>query len=71
VLAGLIVGLLAQGVSAYRAALLACYLHGRAGEIAALALGSSAAVIAGDIADAIVDALAELEALSPGENHTD
>ncbi|MGA9532995.1 MAG: NAD(P)H-hydrate dehydratase [Anaerolineales bacterium] len=62
VLAGVVVGLLAQGVEAFEAAVAAAYLHGRAGELAALALGTEASVIAGDVADMLPDAIAELGA---------
>jgi hydroxyethylthiazole kinase-like uncharacterized protein yjeF len=68
VLAGLIVGLRAQGVEAFEAAVAAAYLHGRAGELAASALGTEAAVIAGDVADQLPDAIAELV---PGADSTD
>lgn len=61
VLAGAIVGLLAQGVEAYPAAVLGGYLHGRAGVLAALDIGSAAAVVAGDVAGALAEALWELE----------
>ncbi len=61
VLAGAIVGLRAQGVQAFSAAVLGGYLHGRAGELAAANVGSSASVLASDVADAIPQALAELQ----------
>lgn len=48
VLAGAIVGLLAQGLSLYEAALLGAYLHGLAGEMARQDLGD-AGVVAGDL----------------------
>lgn len=60
VLAGAIVGLLAQGVEPYKAAVLGGFLHGRAGELAADTLGSEATVIAGDVSDALPQALSEL-----------
>ena len=60
VLAGAIVGLRAQGVPAYSAAVLGGYLQGRAGELAAASLGTSASVLASDVADAIPQAIAEL-----------
>jgi len=61
VLAGAIVGLRAQGVPAFSAAVLGGYLHGRAGEIAASNLGTSASVLASDVAEAIPRAIAELQ----------
>lgn len=61
VLAGAITGLLAQGLDAYSAAVLGGYLHGRAGVLAALDIGSSAAVMAGDVSNALAEALWELE----------
>lgn len=60
VLAGAIVGLRAQGVRPYQAAVAGAYLHGLAGEIAASYLGSEASVVAGDVADSIGDAIAEV-----------
>jgi len=62
VLAGVIVGLRAQGVPAFSAAVLGGYLHGRAGELAAATLGTTASVLASDVAAAIPQALAELQA---------
>lgn len=52
VLAGVIGGLLAQGADEFRAAGLGVFLHGKAGEAAADALGQRA-VLAGDLADAL------------------
>ncbi len=60
VLAGAIVGLRAQGVKAYEAAVLGAYLQGRAGEIAAIHVGATASVLAGDVAAALPAAIAEL-----------
>jgi NAD(P)H-hydrate epimerase len=48
VLAGLIVGLRAQGLTAFEAAVVGAYLHGLAGQLARESLGT-AAVIAGDL----------------------
>jgi NAD(P)H-hydrate epimerase len=62
VLAGLVVGLRAQGVSPYLAAALGAWIHARAGLRAAAVLGSTAAVIAGDILQGVVDVLAEVSA---------
>jgi NAD(P)H-hydrate epimerase len=58
VLAGLIVGLRAQGVEAYPAAVAAAWIHAQAGLVAAEIQGSAAAVLAGDILDAIPEILA-------------
>jgi hydroxyethylthiazole kinase-like uncharacterized protein yjeF len=60
VLAGAIVGLRAQGVEAFEAAVLGAYLQGRAGELAARRVGATASVLAGDVADALPLAIAEL-----------
>ena len=60
VLSGVITGLRAQGVEPYEAAVLGSYLHGRAGELAAEMVGSLAGVIAGDVADTLPLAIAEL-----------
>lgn len=61
VLAGAIAGFLAQGLAPFHSAVTAGWLHGRAGEIAAEYNGSTASVIAGDVALALIDSLAELE----------
>jgi hydroxyethylthiazole kinase-like uncharacterized protein yjeF len=58
--AGLIVGLRAQGVDAYRAAVAGAWIHAQAGLEADLALGGSASVLAGDVLDSVPDVLAEL-----------
>jgi hydroxyethylthiazole kinase-like uncharacterized protein yjeF len=63
VLAGIIAGLRAQGVSAFDSALAGAWIHGRAGLIAADALGSTISVIAGDILMGCVNVMAELENL--------
>lgn len=57
VLAGLIVGLRAQGVEAYESAVAGAWIHAQAGLLAAEKIGSSASVLAGDILEAIPDAL--------------
>jgi len=59
VLAGTIVGLLAQGLPAYDAAVAGCYLHGLAGQLVGAELGSAGAV-AGDLLLALPYAIQEL-----------
>jgi hydroxyethylthiazole kinase-like uncharacterized protein yjeF len=49
VLAGLVVGLRAQGVEAFPAAVTAAWVHGQAGLIAAKRLAGTAGVLAGDL----------------------
>ncbi len=61
VLAGLILGLRAQGVDAYEAAVAGAWIHAQAGLLAADIQGGSAAVLAGDILEMVPDILAELE----------
>jgi NAD(P)H-hydrate epimerase len=58
VLAGAIAGLLAQGLSPYDAAVAGAYLHGLAGLRAAEALGSTASVMASDVLDGLIEAMA-------------
>ncbi len=58
VLAGVIAGLLAQGLAPFDAAVVGVYLHGQAGEWVAHELGT-AGVIAGDIAEALPYVLRE------------
>lgn len=60
VLTGMVVGFLAQGVSAWEAACAATYFHGLAGDLAAAALGP-AGMIAGDLLDQIPHALTQAE----------
>jgi NAD(P)H-hydrate epimerase len=62
VLAGLITGLRAQGVSAYEATCAGAWIHGQAGLIASQITGSAASVLAGEVADAIPLVLEELQA---------
>ncbi|MFN8458606.1 MAG: NAD(P)H-hydrate dehydratase [Anaerolineae bacterium] len=59
VLAGTIVGLRAQGVEAFEAAVAGAYLHGLAGELARESLGA-AAVIAGDLVSFLPQAIREI-----------
>jgi hydroxyethylthiazole kinase-like uncharacterized protein yjeF len=60
VLAGAIVGFLAQGVPSYESAVLGAYVHGRAGELASEIVGSDASVLASDVAEAIAEAIREI-----------
>jgi NAD(P)H-hydrate epimerase len=60
VLAGMIVGLLAQGLAPYSSAVTAAYLHARAGELAAQTHGQTASVSARDVAEMVAKALAEM-----------
>ena len=57
VLAGLIVGLRAQGLDAYEAAIAGAWIHAQAGLLAADRVGAAGSVLAGDILDSIPDAL--------------
>lgn len=61
VLAGLIVGLRAQGLEAYEAAVAGAWIHARAGLYAADDLGTTASVLAGDVLDSVSDVLSDLE----------
>ena len=61
VLAGAIAGLRAQGVRGLEAAVLAAYLHGRAGILAAEKAGTTAGVLATEVADWLPATIAELQ----------
>ena len=61
VLAGLIVGMRAQGLAPFDAAVAAGYLHGLAGELAAQRIGSARSVVAGDVVEAVGAAFHSLE----------
>jgi len=60
VLAGLIVGLRAQGLDGYDAAVAGAWIHAQAGLYAQEVVGSSASVLAGDVLDSINDVMADL-----------
>ncbi len=60
VLTGLIGGFLAQGMIDIDAAVLGCYVHGKAGDLASESLGSRG-MIAGDILHMVPEALRRLE----------
>ena len=61
VLAGLIVGLVAQGLDTYNAAVAGAFIHAQAGLIAADDLGTTTSVLAGDLLKSIPDVMSELE----------
>lgn len=61
VLAGLIVGLRAQGLDVYDAAVAGAYIHAEAGLRAAEIIGATASVLASDVLDCVPDVLADLE----------
>ena len=60
VLAGLIVGLRAQGVEPFEAACAGAWIHATAGVLAAKKLGSTTSVIASDVLNAIPQVISEL-----------
>ena len=68
VLTGMVAGWLAQGVGATAACLLAVYLHGAAGDLAAAALGE-AAMTAGDIVAHLGAATLDLTSGEAGSLH--
>ncbi len=60
VLAGAIVGLRAQGVEPFDAAVAGAWIHAQAGLYAADDLGATASVMAGDVLDSISDVMSDL-----------
>ena len=60
VLAGLVVGLRAQGVDAWKAAVCGAWIHAEAGLRAAKKSGSTASILAGDVLDCVVSVMADL-----------
>jgi hydroxyethylthiazole kinase-like uncharacterized protein yjeF len=71
VLSGAIASLLAQGLAPYQAAILGCFLHGWSGEIAAGMIGSTAGVIAGDVAELIPAAISEFKTLITSQSNAE
>src|SRR6266498_4457602 len=61
VLAGLIVGLRAQGLDAYESAVAGAWIHAQAGLYAADDLGTTASVLAGDVLNSVSDVISDLE----------
>jgi hydroxyethylthiazole kinase-like uncharacterized protein yjeF len=61
VLAGLIVGLRAEGLDAFDAAVAGAWIHAQAGLYAADDLGTTASVLAGDVLDSVSDVISDLE----------
>jgi len=61
VLAGIIVGLRAQGLDAYDAAVAGAWIHAQAGLYAADDLGTTTSVMASDVLNSIPDVLSDLE----------
>jgi len=61
VLAGLIVGLRAQGMDAFDSAVAGAWIHAQAGLYAADDLGTTASVLAGDVLASISDVMSDLE----------
>jgi ADP-dependent NAD(P)H-hydrate dehydratase / NAD(P)H-hydrate epimerase len=60
VLTGLIAGMRAQGLSAFHSAVAGAWIHAQAGLAAAEAMGSTAAVMAGDVLNAVPDIMTAL-----------
>lgn len=60
VLAGLIVGLRAQGLGAFESAVAGAWVHAQAGLAAIDLMGNSASILAGDILESVPDVLGDL-----------
>ena len=60
VLAGVIVGLRAQGVGAYESGLAGAWIHAQAGLYAARRVGNAASVLAGDVLGSVPDVISDL-----------
>ncbi len=65
VLAGLIVGLRAQGLDAFESAVAGAWIHARAGLAALGAVGSAASVLAGDVLACVQKIMAKLNNYAP------
>jgi NAD(P)H-hydrate epimerase len=63
VLAGLIVGLRAQGIEAFKSACTGAWIHATAGVLAAKRIGNTASVIASDVLNAIPQVITDLISL--------
>ncbi len=63
VLAGAIVGYLAQGLNPFDAAVVAAYVHGYAGELAGNYVGTKASVLAGDVVSTLADSISAIESV--------
>ena len=61
VLAGLIVGLRAQGLDSYESAVAGAWIHAQAGLYAADDLGNTASVMASDVLNSVSDVISDLE----------
>ena len=61
VLAGIIVGLRAQGVEAFAAAAAGAWIHAQAGILAEQRLGNTAAILAGDVLKSTIDVITQLQ----------
>jgi NAD(P)H-hydrate epimerase len=62
VLAGIIIGLRAQGVGPYEAAVAGAWIHAQAGLHAARRLGNAASVLAGDVLTSVAEVISTLPA---------
>jgi ADP-dependent NAD(P)H-hydrate dehydratase / NAD(P)H-hydrate epimerase len=61
VLAGIISGLRAQGVGVYESAFTGAWIHAQAGLMAAKILGNTASVLAGDVLQAVIEVISNIE----------
>jgi NAD(P)H-hydrate repair Nnr-like enzyme with NAD(P)H-hydrate dehydratase domain len=61
ILAGMITGLIAQGLDGFTAACVAAYLHGMAGQAVADATGNTASILASDIINIIPQQISRIK----------